>query len=196
MTILILLSPIDHYVATASTSENTITYHEFVTHVLPVINECFRGSVTGTGASTVPSLATSTLSPTITADMPLKTSRSTSSGDTQPGIGTGTGMGVGKGSSGSIQTDRQSEVLQALDGESDTVSDRGTAKSTYTGVSADSVTGGDSSNLRDSAASLPTQDSTFNCMPEYGVYDILIEGDEEIKDTYRNMMAVLPPPTV
>lgn len=190
MTILILLSPIYFYVATASTSESTLTYHEFVTHVLPVINECFGGSVTGTGASTVPSLATSIVSLSAAADMPLKTSRSTSSTETE------SGRGVGKGGSNGIQRGRQSEAMQALDGESDTVSDRGTANSTYTGMVADSVTGVDSFNLNQTAASMLKQDSTFNSIPEYGVYDIMIEGDEEIKDTYRNMMAVLPPPTV
>ena len=96
--------------------ENTLTYHEFVTHVLPVINECFRGSVAGTGASTVPSLATSTLSPGA-ADMPLKTARSTPSTETESGTGLGTGMGVGKGGSSGIQMDKQSEVMQALDGD-------------------------------------------------------------------------------
>lgn len=132
--------------------------------------------------------------------MPLKTARSTSSIETESGTGTGTGMGVGKGSSNGIQMDKQSEVMQALDADSDTVSSRGTVKSTYTGpymgMSADSVTGVDSSNQKEAAASLPKQGSAFTSMPEYGVYDIMIEGDEEIKDTYRNMMAVLPPSSV
>ena len=134
--------------------------------------------------------------------MPLKTARSTPSTETESGTGLGTGMGtgmgVGKGGSNGIQKDKQSEVMQALDGDSDTVSSRGTVKSTgpYMGMSADSVTGVDSSNQKEAAASLPKQGSAFNSIPEYGVYDIMIEGDEEIKDTYRNMMAVLPPPTV
>jgi hypothetical protein len=33
-------------------------------------------------------------------------------------------------------------------------------------------------------------------IPEYGVFDIVVEGDEGVRDVYRNMMALLPPPKV
>jgi hypothetical protein len=33
-------------------------------------------------------------------------------------------------------------------------------------------------------------------IPEYGIFDIVVEGDEGVRDVYRNMMALLPPPKV
>ena len=33
-------------------------------------------------------------------------------------------------------------------------------------------------------------------IPAYGIFDILLEIDEDLKDIYMNMMALLPPPKV
>ena len=212
---------------------NTVTYFEFVSHVLPVVYEHFRGSGAGTGVGpgagvgtgaagevemmdrvgraaddVVGDNETASLSTTSTslsvavavavgalstaADMPLNTSRATTAAET----GTGTWTWIGKIADSGVRTERQSEILQVLEGDLETVQSRSTSNTISMGMNAEGVTGTDSSSKNEKAAISHRQESAFDDIPEHGVYDVTVEGDEEASDTFRNMLAVLPPPQV
>lgn len=207
----------------------TVTYFEFVSHVLPVVYEHFRRSGAGTGeglgagtggevemvdragravddmmgengtaslSSTLASSSVAAVGFSTDADMPLKTSRAATAAE----AGVGTGMGAVKGTDSGSRTEKQSEILQVLEGDLDTVQGRGTSKGISVSMSmsmtAEGVTGTDSADNKEKATTSNRRDSAFNIIPEYGIYDVTVEGDEEATDTYRNMLAVVPPPTV
>lgn len=214
-------------IVTASASVNTVTYFEFVSHVLPIVYGQFRGSGAGAGTGDGPgaevgagagdevemvdraaratddvmgdngtaSLSRTSTSPSVAAtDVSLKTSRATTA--IEAVAGAGAGAGTGRSADNGVRTEKQSEIMQVLEGDGDTAQGRGASKSTSMSMSAEGVTDTYSSYNKEKATVLHRRDSAFNIIPEYGIYDVTVEGDEEAADTYRNMLAVLPPPTV
>ena len=169
-----------------------MTYYEYVTRVLPAVNGLFHSAISASQALEAKEEEDGL------EETKMTTERDGNEGEVGGGGGgDGSRMGSGgnvcsKKSSGVIETNGLAQAFklecsvtlgyaekERVEGEEDL------------GMDEDSVTGEVEGRRKEME-----QEREGDSIPEFGVFDIMVEIDEGPRDVYRNMMALLPPPKV
>lgn len=178
-----------------------LTYHEYTAVVHPVVNRLFHSAVSVSAALNVTE-----------ENDGKKEKKEVMQEDSGPGLGTvaggdGEGSRIGPGGNGS--DDRRGVAVgdATVPGRGGTLAgvwaasgvDGAPGSAEKLGIHMDldmdeDSVGGDDGNRRKEKEKEKERDG--DNIPEFGIFDIIVEIDEGPRDVYRNMMALLPPPKV